>query len=189
MMKQIKIMKNLMNGCLLFACSLVLISASCKKEKIGIDGLPPATQEGKGTFGCLVNGLLFTPKGSPFGGPIQQSYYQFVNGAYHFLVAAGHSNNGKTLGVQINAEDIVLQTGMTIPLVEGKKGEAIGWHFDYGNDLKDYKTNNQIKGELKITRFDEVNQIVSGIFWFDAVNAAGEKVEIREGRFDMRFIK
>ncbi len=29
--------------------------------------------------------------------------------------------------------------------------------------------------------------VEEGTFWFDAVNAAGEKVEVREGRFDMKF--
>lgn len=34
---------------------------------------------------------------------------------------------------------------------------------------------------------DTINQIVSGIFWFDAVNEAGEIVQVREGRFDVNF--
>jgi hypothetical protein len=28
---------------------------------------------------------------------------------------------------------------------------------------------------------------VAGTFWFDAVNDRGEKVEVRQGRFDMLF--
>ncbi len=44
---------------MLLVGSLTLISASCKKEKTGADGLPPATQTGANTFGCLVNGVLF----------------------------------------------------------------------------------------------------------------------------------
>jgi len=34
---------------------------------------------------------------------------------------------------------------------------------------------------------DVENNIVSGTFWFDAVNDPREIVEVREGRFDMRF--
>ena len=45
------------------------------------------------------------------------------------------------------------------------------------------------KGELIITKFDDVNQIMSGTFWFDAINKDGVKVEVREGRFDVHFIK
>ena len=29
--------------------------------------------------------------------------------------------------------------------------------------------------------------IVSGTFWFDAVNTAGETIQIRSGRFDMNY--
>jgi hypothetical protein len=42
-------------------------------------------------------------------------------------------------------------------------------------------------GELKITKIDVSKSIVSGTFWFDAVNSKGEKVEIREGRFDWNY--
>jgi len=44
-----------------------------------------------------------------------------------------------------------------------------------------------MNGELHIARFDRILGIVSGTFWFDAVNMEGEKVEIREGRFDMKY--
>lgn len=44
-------------------------------------------------------------------------------------------------------------------------------------------------GELTITHLDEERQIVSGTFWFDAVNKQGEKVQVREGRFDMRYTR
>ena len=51
----------------------------------------------------------------------------------------------------------------------------------------EYLTTSSIKGELKITKFDELNRIVSGTFWFDATNSDGEKVQVREGRFDMNY--
>ena len=39
----------------------------------------------------------------------------------------------------------------------------------------------------QIVRVDKEKNIISGTFWFDAVNEQGKKVEIREGRFDMVF--
>ncbi|MFY0484118.1 DUF6252 family protein, partial [Flavobacterium sp. PLA-1-15] len=50
-----------------------------------------------------------------------------------------------------------------------------------------YYTNTIKTGELKVTRVDLANSIISGTFWFDAVNQAGEVVEIREGRFDWNY--
>lgn len=29
--------------------------------------------------------------------------------------------------------------------------------------------------------------IISGTFWYDAINSTGQKVEVRNGRFDMHF--
>lgn len=56
-------------------------------------------------------------------------------------------------------------------------------------DIDEYTTKSDFKGELYISNFDEINQIVSGTFWFDAVNNKGVKVEMREGRFDVQYVK
>lgn len=47
-----------------------------------------------------------------------------------------------------------------------------------------YNTNNTYSDELTITRVDTYNSIISGTFWFDAINEQGQIVEIRDGRFD-----
>ncbi len=47
-------------------CFTILIAASCKKNKppkTELEKLPPATQTGANTFGCLLNGVAFTPAG------------------------------------------------------------------------------------------------------------------------------
>ncbi len=44
-----------------------------------------------------------------------------------------------------------------------------------------------LNGELKITKLNTQQRIISGTFWFDAI-LSGEKIEIREGRFDMRYV-
>jgi hypothetical protein len=49
-------------------------------------------KKGKETFGCLVNGEVFTPKGSNLGGPTLSSYHQYLNNStakgYYFNVLA-----------------------------------------------------------------------------------------------------
>ena len=52
-----------------------------------------------------------------------------------------------------------------------------------------YETNEINRGELRITKFDTINQIVSGTFWFDAKNSSGQIVQVREGRFDMPYVR
>ena len=43
---------------LIIIATFLLLGSSCKKDKLvnEIDKLPPATQTGANTFGCLVNG-------------------------------------------------------------------------------------------------------------------------------------
>ncbi len=48
-------------------------------------------------------------------------------------------------------------------------------------------TNLIYTGELTIKRNDLSNSIISGTFWFNAINEEGEIVEIREGRFDCNY--
>jgi len=40
---------------------------------------------------------------------------------------------------------------------------------------------------LIITHHDFDNAVLSGTFWFDAINSEGEIVEVREGRFDVKY--
>ncbi|MEO6837649.1 MAG: hypothetical protein ABI185_04635 [Ginsengibacter sp.] len=59
---------------------ITLTGSKCKKDKPinPVDQLPPATQSGANTFGCLIDGKVFLPKG-PSLGPILQCAYQYLN--------------------------------------------------------------------------------------------------------------
>ena len=49
------------------------------------------------------------------------------------------------------------------------------------------RTNSIQTGNLTITKLDQVNQVVSGAFWFDVKDSNGTVHQIREGRFDMQY--
>jgi hypothetical protein len=90
-------MKTLLKTTLLLAFSFLLISGSCKKEKTGTDGLPAATQEGKNTFGCLVNGKAFVAKWYGFppksGVACQYGYIDYnVSTTDHYFNVRGTDN-------------------------------------------------------------------------------------------------
>ena len=69
---------------LMLLCSVMLCSSQCKKTNTTdpIDQLPPATQIGANTFGCLVNGKVYVPKGySGNGSPNPKIQYDInLNG-------------------------------------------------------------------------------------------------------------
>ena len=180
--------------------ALVFTSAKCRKDKNNnpVDQLPPETQTGANTFGCLVNGQVFKPGGASLTGGSLSCNYQFlgtgINGGYYFRLAAIYQNNtngsGKSIG--INTDSLAIKENdkllLTIPLTKGKASAGYSnYQTQPTMNYDDYSTTSIISGELWLKKLDTINQIVSGTFWFDAVNANGGKVEIRQGRFDMRY--
>src|SRR5665213_2324933 len=153
-------------------------STQCKKNKPTgnpVDQLPPASQTGANTFGCLINGQVFLPKG-PSLGPILQCAYQYLDnnysphGYFFQLSASDHSNSTDITSVGIYTDSLNIRENV-FQLGDNKPGNAYGFYDRInlqGIDMTLYTTNN-LAGQLAITRFDEVNQIVSGTFWFSVV--------------------
>jgi Family of unknown function (DUF6252) len=182
-------MKNLIGKPYLTFCILALmLSIQCRKS----NSLPPETQVGNNTFGCLVNGQIFTLKGQGIS-PFYQCYYQQI-----YPGPAGYIFNvsGDMKGSNCETKFIVIAAD-SLTLIEGnyKLGESIKGKFAAGYDyyqncnaaISEYYTTAIDTGMLVIKKFDEINHIVSGTFWFNAANSSGQKIQVREGRFDMRY--
>lgn len=173
--------------------TLALIFSSCSKKEdeqpiTPVDQLPPATQTGANKVGCLVNGQVLLPnQKNPLGVQAVVCFYQYVNSQFDFSL--GFSNDkvsGGIKGINVASHNVVFQQGQTYQLKLDNGNSAFATYLDFAQN-SDYKTTELVLGELKITKLDQVNAIISGTFWFDAINSAGEKVEVREGRFDMQY--
>ncbi|MBG6110283.1 hypothetical protein H4V97_002519 [Flavobacterium sp. CG_23.5] len=173
-------MKNL-----LFLFATVLILSCCStddnKPKKPIDQLPPATQTGANTAGCLINGEAFLPKGT---GIILNCLYQ---DGLNFGLRITENMNDTSRSIYISTLNQNLEIGKIYDLQEynSKWGQFVVFTGGIGKD--DYRTTLTITGELKITNHNFSKAILSGTFWFDAVNSKGEKIQVREGRFDMEY--
>ncbi len=176
---------------------LITILFSCKKDdddQTPIEQLPAATQVGANTAGCLVNGQVFLPKGSSQFGPTLSCFYQQLEDGYHFGLAITEkgSNENRTVNISLNPEELL--EGNTYSLTSIIIGE-----FNYISNFAEFRissnTNATIRyittdnyiGELTVNRLDTQQRIISGTFWFNAKRAE-EIIEVREGRFDMRYI-
>ena len=147
-----------------------------------IDKLPPATQTGANTVGCLLDGKAFLPGNFPNS---TNCFYQFVDGNYYFALALrkrDSQNNLIGLDIGTNAKQIFQNE--TLVLLEYLPDNASAAYI-YGT-FQNF-TNNIHTGELTITKLDEINHIVSGTFWFDVQDSNGVVHQIREGRFDMQY--
>lgn len=152
-----------------------------------IDLLPPATQTGEQTFGCLIDGEAFLPDN--FGSGRPNAFYQLVGGKYFLGINASQKDSPlKTVG--IGADDIIIQKGNTYNFtIENDDNPAFYGYYLLGGGLyADYITTIIYNGEITISNFDSENFIISGIFWFDAEEiSTGKIIKITNGRFDLKY--
>ncbi|GAC1311185.1 MAG: hypothetical protein NVSMB24_30020 [Mucilaginibacter sp.] len=172
----------------------LLLSASCKKHVVQpvnqLSLLPPATQTGARIFGCLVNGKAFVPENaSIIQGAHLQCNYIYTNGGYYFILGLSNNDNGLVKGMRIGTDSLALTQGHMYKLTASGQGNANGEYFLLGASNKDYFTTNVVSGSLLITKLDPATQIVSGTFYFKAINAPGDTVSVTDGRFDMPYTR
>lgn len=184
-----KILK-LFGGLLL--CILIFSGAKCETDDNIFstrDELPPITQTGAQTFGCLINGKLFVP--SRFGRNSPRAFYQFARGAYTLGISAGKGGGIELVNINIGAIDIDgLQEG-EYRLVERVPGNYFGTYLEGAEAEEGYvsifSTSNGNPGVINITNFDPENFIISGTFSFTLIDENGEEIKITHGRFDMNY--
>lgn len=168
---------------------LLLTAMSCKKDKTtDEDQLPPITQTGANTFGCLVNGKVYIPKGyNGTGTPNPKISLEFFNGNLILSITTNQLENGNSLGyVNISISDTVLSPG--IYNYPGKMNFSIGWPNVINNCFTPaFDTTVKKWGEALVTKFDNVNKIVSGNFNCKFKTETCDTVFITNGRFDFKF--
>jgi hypothetical protein len=177
---------------ILLTITATLLSC-CKKDvtltPTPLSQLPPVTQTGANTFGCLLDGQVFVPG---ITNNSYQCFYQLVNGEYYFWVGANNQKKGVLTALSIGTEKLTITEGQILNLYDRINGNCFGRYF-LGNDLTGVIENNYTSttntGELKITKLDFAKSIVSGTFWYDVKDKDGVVHQIREGRFDMKFSK
>src|SRR5690606_15756134 len=127
----------------------LLTGNSCSKKdncENPVACLPPLTQTGEGTIGCLINGEVFKPGGSPLSGPTQQAFYHFVEGGYYFGLSANHRKSNTSINIalrnQVIEEDKIYQ--LNIDKENSNFGESV-----YNSAF--YQTNQIHTGEITFT--------------------------------------
>jgi len=171
---------------LLTCCTLSF--TSCKNDDDNtppIDQLPEATQEGLGTFGCLINGQAFVETGTFFN-----TFYQQVGGEFFFGITAEFDDeNPRAIAMGTNMKEI--QEGDVLIFNIDEPGNAysrVVYIPSEGNFQSAFSDGEQNTGTLTITKLDFENGIVSGTFKMNIIDPfTGEEGTITEGRFDTLF--
>ena len=144
--------------------------------------LLPVSFTGEGTFAMRVNGEVWKIGG--FMDEIDGSW-EPQSGNLRVFGWKGGKNEGADIYV-----DSVFGPG-TYPLLfignsTGGAGNAARWYPP--GSASSYETDSTHTGTLTLIRADdEYPYVLSGTFEFDAVNEAGEVVQITDGRFDFYY--
>jgi len=196
-----------MKDYLIYTLFLCLFFLACKKDSGNNEGaasqLPEITTEGKNTFGCLIDGRPYVVTGSSGNFFLEATVvWDSVSPFYGSRIVAnihrdsGPSDSAMIINTQkrtiITKNDVIRMGG---GFVSGYDyfGEA-NYVIDTGASFTDNYYSGYApapSGEVQYLRLDIDNRILSGTFWFDAYNLQNglpnKKVEIREGRFDIKF--
>jgi hypothetical protein len=188
-MKQIKLLL------LIIACANIFVA--CKKDKTEpakpapvADQLPAITQTGANTFGCLINGQVWIPKGyQGNGNPNPRAIFDIdINGIPYMQIKANQYESGNSTSSFIITIDSVNNLGIHNVYKEKKQIGFGSVLFPHCGILPDDNTQYKI-GTISITKYSigNVNAIISGLFNFKLKINNCDTLFFTNGRFDFKF--
>jgi hypothetical protein len=185
-------MKNMKN---LFFILLAFLLIGCRDSSEDSHQLPPETQTGANTFGCLVNGRLFYPRDGTFDimGVNKAVVYSGNNKFDEILVA--NFKDGKPMNyVYFHIQDLPTKGVGEYIWKESNFNNGIDGlmqnylyirAFDYTTNTWKWYSSYDNSGKTIITKYGG-QPIVSGTFFGKLRTADGkEEIEITNGRFDI----
>ncbi|MFD2245280.1 DUF6252 family protein [Pontibacter ruber] len=162
--------------------SAILSIGSCKKkDTTPKEVLPAATMEGKNTFGALVNGQVWVPKGRPH--TFQPSYQIVYDPGYKggsFDIRVFRKKSSEFFEHFYIYMLNVNQTGVYTlgdPQIGTVRYESEGCF---------YEREDKVEGYLEITKLDMQNGIIAGKFEFTLTKTDCDTIRVTEGRFDKK---
>ncbi|SFF55548.1 hypothetical protein [Thermoflexibacter ruber] len=182
--------------------SILLTLYGCEKKDL--TELPPATQEGKNTFGCLINGKLFVPftKTNTTVLAARTSAFLDSNGVERGGMIIWADRYTDSAGIEI-AQGVTIQ--MDIPPYEGivysfdsdnpQAKARVSWSYSKNNlPFPAHKgcsydwVNSRCKGTIVFTKLG--NRIMAATFEFtlqlkDSKPNCPPEVVVSQGRFDV----
>ncbi len=182
-------MKNFKLIIIIIACANIF--AACKKDKtepIELSKLPPTTQTGANTFGCLVNGKVWIPKGyNGSGTPNPHIIYSTgLNGIPYLSIDTRLYENNNSAGEIYISIGNLDHIGFYFTPTDFRF--SAGWTSVLGNcGMTTLDSTVQSWGGGVITKLDIPNQIIAGTFSFKAKRPNCDTLFISDGRFDIKF--
>jgi len=164
--------------------------------------LPPITQTGANTFGCLIDGKLVKPRdgsGSVGGSNAGASFYGgYPNPTDYYELDIRDLKSNKTSKIlihmqgvhQLGAGNYIINESNGMSSIDGYNHNYIHCRvFDQNTNSYQFYRSFENSGVLIITKYDFYNRIISGTFSCQVKNSANSTdiIEITNGRFDIKW--
>ena len=169
----------------LLLAALLGLSQCKKKDVAPVDQLPPATQTGTNTFGCLVNGQVWTPKGYNGTSNYSVSYDKGINGGIFSLQTYRYpdaSNIFQSIALDVSSNLLVgsysFQNPQRTRAVFNDTGRC---YWSSADSATIYR-----RGTLTISRLDLQAGVISGTFAFTLYKPGCDSIRVTQGRFDKK---
>jgi hypothetical protein len=163
--------------------------AQCRKTPVDNNSLPAATQDGKNTFGFLLNGQPWTPQGNSGTGNLSIDFDQgFNNGILGIVAYRTISASDKTQFILGVADSLNFKIAPFTLLIKKKSIGGLSFSTKNYCDILHADTTIYESGKINITKLDRTSRIVSGTF--EGIlykQICGDTIKITDGRFDMKF--
>jgi len=177
---------------LLYSALLLLTQCSkCKNDPAPADPasqLPPATQTGANTFGCLVNGQPYTPSGNNGTANYAVLYDPgFQGGALDVLAYRSLPSNPNTKYLSFGGSSVASTKSYSL----GPSHNSAARFSDAGrpSGCTRYASDDGVtmcNGQFTITRLDLQAGIIAGTFAFTLAQPGCDTVKVTQGRFDKK---
>lgn len=162
------------------------LGCSCKKNKLSeLDKLPPATQTGAKTFGCLVNGKAWIPGKDDWSSPGPLKFYYYTDNGGQFAINSELQINSIRENIIIGLDSINFKKEFFFK--KGSNSVRLSYQKTPGCDLSSLIDSTvQTIGSVTLTKVDLNNGIISGVFEFSFSKHGCESIKITNGRFDAK---
>lgn len=190
---------------LIYILSFISLAACSKDDnnENQQDQLPPITQTGANTAGCIINGKVLIPKngsqaigGAPLYGMNVNAGINFsepIIGDDYWQLEIANKRDPNSAGIVLWIKD--MQQGIGNYPINQSNGELYADGPNNNQVIAGIKENGVQKtywsgnnaGTITITRFDYLNGIRSGIFNVTLYNKDNptEIIQVTDGRFDI----
>lgn len=178
----------------MYLLTVALLVVACAKDSPEA-GLPKATQEGRNTAGCLIDGERFMAAesgGSLLSNPTPALSGGFYEDSLYYLTLAGKTKRGNTkihlfFRSQLPGTYFFNQTTLSLDRA-GLRYTLRYAACDFSDTNESYITTVQHTGQMVLTRADLRAGISAGTFEFTAVSNLdpSKTIRVTSGRFDRR---